>query len=331
MKPLLSIQYLRAFAALSVALFHACQWADIDFDIAAGGVDIFFVISGFLMWAVTQNPSLTPASFLWRRIVRVVPLYWAATLALAALAFAAPALLPQVKLNPAHLGLSLLFIPHLDPAGLPFPFLPPGWTLNYEAILYLIFTASLFLPRRLRLGVVLSSLIGITILGLLVVPLFPLFANPMMLEFAAGVVLAKLMGDGRRPSAAMGWVFIALGLTAFAALKILAIHSDIGRWFLWGAPAVLIVAGAIGVEAGGALPRSEGLKRAGDASYSIYLCHWPIIALAGKLVGAGNPWLFIPLTVAASLGAGLVVRQTVEKPLIQLLRGGEARPVLTAG
>ena len=330
MKPLLSIQYLRAFAAAAVVLFHACQWADIDFDIGAGGVDVFFVISGFLMWAITQDPSVTPGGFLWRRITRVAPLYWAATLTLAALALTAPALLPQVKPEPAHVALSLLFVPHLDPAGIPFPLLPPGWSLNYEAILYLIFTLALTIPRPWRLATVLTCLVLLTLLGLLVTPLFPLFANPMMLEFAAGVVMAHLLGEGRRPSLGMGWSFIALGLIIFAALRALGIHSDIGRWFLWGAPAVLIVAGAIGVEAGGGLPRSGALKQIGDASYSIYLCHWPIIAVTAKLVGAAHPWLFVPLTIAISLAAGLLVRRALEKPMIGLLRAGKPRAALSA-
>ena len=61
-KPLISIQYLRAFAALAVVLFHACQWADINFDIGAGGVDVFFIISGFLMWRITDVPGAAPSA-----------------------------------------------------------------------------------------------------------------------------------------------------------------------------------------------------------------------------------------------------------------------------
>lgn len=334
MKPLLSIQYLRAFAALAVVLFHACQWADIDFDIGAGGVDLFFVISGFLMWAITQDPSATAAGFLWKRITRVVPLYWIATLALAGLVLAWPGLIPQVKSEPAHILLSLAFIPHLDPAGLPFPLLPPGWSLDYEAILYQIFALALLGPRRWRLAAILAALGLITLAGLAVHSLFPLFANPLMLEFAAGIVIARVMGatamgKSRRPSLGMGWSFIALGLTIFALLKLLGLHSDIGRWLLWGGPAVLIMIGALGVEAAGGLPRSRALKAIGDASYSIYLCHWPIIAAAAKLPGARQPWLFVPLTLATSLIVGLAVHQALEKPLIRLLRAGEPKPAFS--
>jgi len=339
LKPLLSIQYLRAFAALAVVLFHACQWADVDFDIGAGGVDLFFVISGFLMWAITQDPQVTPAGFLWRRITRVAPLYWVATLVLAAMALAWSRLIPQVKVEPAHVLLSLAFIPHLDPAGLPFPLLPPGWSLDYEAILYQIFALALMGPRRWRFAAVLSALGLITLTGLVFRSLFPLFANPLMLEFAAGIVMARVMAPqvggpqliekGRRPSFGMSWSFIALGLTIFALLKLLGIHSDIGRWLLWGGPAVLIMAGALGVEGAGGLPRSRALKKIGDASYSIYLCHWPIIAVIAKLAGAHHPWWLIPVVVGASLAAGLAARQVLEKPLIRLLRAGDPKPVFS--
>ena len=79
MKTLVSIQYLRAFAALGVVAFHTGR-ATI---LGQAGVDVFFVISGFIMWMVTAEP-VGPAQFLWHRVVRIVPLYWIATLIMAA-------------------------------------------------------------------------------------------------------------------------------------------------------------------------------------------------------------------------------------------------------
>jgi exopolysaccharide production protein ExoZ len=325
LKPLASIQHLRAFAAMSVVLFHAFQWCDVDFDIGAAGVDVFFIISGFLMWSITQDPKVTPASFLKSRVTRVVPLYWTATLALTGLAMAFPALIVQLKPQPLHVALSLLFVTHLDPVGDPFPFLPPGWTLNYEAILYLIFTASLFAQKPRRLAIVLGGLGLITLTGLLIHPLFPLFANPLMLEFAAGVILARLTARLDDHGAGAGWSLIALALVCLAMLRVLHIHSDIGRWYLWGGPAVLIVAGALIVEARGAWPNSAALRRIGDASYAIYLCHWPIVAMAAKLadrlIPGRPPLIFVPAAALAALVVGLVVHKAVEEPLIRLARG----------
>jgi exopolysaccharide production protein ExoZ len=223
--------------------------------------------------------------------------------------------------------LSLFFVPHLDPAGIPFPFLPPGWTLNYEAILYLIFTGSLLCPRRWRLRVVVGALCAILIVGLFVTPLFPLFANPLMLEFVAGVLLAKATERGGTLTLGLGWSLIALGLVCFAILRLLGIHSDIGRWFLWGAPAVLIVSGALAVEARGGLPRIPALKRIGDASYSIYLCHWPIIVLAARVAGADRAWPFVVLSALAAVLAGLLVHIALEKPMLRRL---QRRPSVAA-
>jgi exopolysaccharide production protein ExoZ len=310
-----------------VVVFHACQWVDIDFDIGAGGVDVFFIISGFLMWRITDVPGAAPMGFLWKRVTRVVPLYWITTLAVTALALAAPWIVPKVKPEPGHILLSLLFIPHLDPMGIPFPLLPPGWTLNYEAILYLIFTATLFAPRTWRLWLVVGALGAITIMGLFVYRLFPLFANPMMLEFAAGVVMANTYGA--RLGKAMGWSLIALGLVAFAMLRVLGIHSDIGRWVLWGVPAVMILAGALAVEAAGGMPASPTLKRLGDASYSIYLCHWPLLALIARGIGLGPAWLFVPAATIAVAAAGLIVHYAIEAPAIRLFRRRPPAPLLS--
>lgn len=323
MKTYLSLQYLRAFAALAVVLFHACQWADINFDIGAGGVDVFFIISGFLMWRITDHPDVTAGGFLLRRIGRVAPLYWIVTLILAGAATAAPRLIWELKPEPAHVLMSLFFVPHLDPDGIPFPLLPPGWTLNYEAVLYLVFTAALLGPRRWRFGVVLGALAAIPVIGLLYIHLFPLFANPLMLEFAAGVMLAKALELSEGPKPGTGWSLIALGLICFAMLRFLNIHSDVGRWVLWGVPAAMIVTGALGIEMHGALPRSAMLKHAGDASYSIYIGHWPILFVAGRLAGHDHGWPFVIIGTLAALAGGLVIHRYVEKPLLRLVRRPE--------
>ena len=77
MRPLLSIQYLRALAALSVVAYHACQWAKIPFDIGSAGVDVFFVISGFLITRILVREmaegSFSIAGFYARRVRRLFP------------------------------------------------------------------------------------------------------------------------------------------------------------------------------------------------------------------------------------------------------------------
>ena len=321
LKTLLSIQYLRGFAALAVVLFHTCQWAGVNFDIGAAGVDVFFIISGFVMWVATR--SLPPATFLWRRLVRVVPAYWVVTLLLALLIAAGA--LPNIRLQAGHLVLSLLLIPHLDPKGLPFPLLPPGWSLSYEAIFYLVFAAALAAPARLRFRIVIASLAAIGAAGFIVYPIYELGANPTMLEFAAGVWLARVYTEGRLPRRVIGWALLIVGLDAFAALRLLGVHSDLWRNLIWGLPALAIVAGAVSIEAHGAVADWPLLKLLGDSSYGLYLVHWPVIALVDKVIQPDDPAKSILISICASIGAGLLARQIFEKPLISML-GGHVSP-----
>src|SRR5437016_2032300 len=73
-RTLLSVQYLRALAAVAVVVYHAFQWLpDGGFDVGRAGVDVFFVISGFIMWSITAGQPARPGAFLWRRLTRVAP------------------------------------------------------------------------------------------------------------------------------------------------------------------------------------------------------------------------------------------------------------------
>ena len=336
MKTVLSIQYLRAAAALSVVLFHTFQCVNDGFAVGAAGVDVFFVISGFVLWTVIEAAPIGPGLFLWRRAVRVVPLYWAITLALAALVLAAPQILPQVRFGWAHLMQSLLFIPHDDLVGDPFPLLPVGWTLNYEAILYLVMAAALFAPRVWRLWLITAILAAVAGFGFIDRPAYPLFANPMLLQFAAGAWLGQAWLYGRLPGKVIGWAMLIVGVDLIAAQQVIRLHAptliiqlDLWRPLLWGVPAFLIVAGSVSLEAAGGVFASRALRVLGDASYSLYLCHWVVIALIARTVPTTNPWLFMPVAICGAIAAGLACRQLVEKPLLAWF-GGMRRPRTSA-
>jgi len=192
-RPLLSIQYLRALAALSVVAFHACQWMRIPFDIGSAGVDVFFVISGFIMWRTTSESGVKPMEFLRKRAIRIVPLYWMVTLALLASALAFPDSFRDVQPTPWHVFASLAFVQHLNPIGLPFPLLPIGWTLNYEVVFYLMFAGALLVPKAHRAMALTLALAGLTLFGFIYPPAYIMLCNPLLLEFAAGMWLARFM------------------------------------------------------------------------------------------------------------------------------------------
>ena len=256
--------------------FHAFQWIDDRDWVGAAGVDVFFVISGFIIWTVGSRAESAPGVFFWRRLTRVAPAYWLVTGVVAVIAAFWPMFLPQVSLSTRHLVLSLLFIQHHDPNGLAFPVLPPGWTLDYEAVFYACFTARPVRAARLRFRLILAALGAIVAFGFADPPIYGLGANPMMLQFAAGAWLAQRAQLGRSPILPeIGAALAAIGLALLAAMGLTGLRSDLWRPLLWGVPAAMIVAGALALEPVRALSRRRALVALGDASYAIYLCHLP--------------------------------------------------------
>jgi len=326
-KPLVSIQYLRAAAALAVVVYHASQWGLGVIDIGRAGVDLFFVISGVIMWKVTGAREGSPAAFVWRRLTRVAPLYWLVTLILTGVALVWPDFLANVHPAVGHVLLSLAFIPHFDPKGLPFPLYAPGWSLNYEAFFYLLFAAVLFAPRRRQAAMVCGALFLVVAAGFILDdPIYQLGANPMLFQFAAGVAIANLSEMNGLPGRRGGWLLITAGVAGLAVPAALGVFSEFWRPFLWGAPAALIVAGAMAIEGDGGVPHVPVLVALGEASYALYLIHEPAEAVIGHTLGTTNPWLFYPVAVTAALGAGLACHRWIERPLTAWMRSFALRP-----
>ena len=134
-----NVQVLRAFAALLVIFVHLDQLLSrLGVPLFGGaGIDIFFVISGFIMVYTTMDREITPWSFMADRIARIVPAYWAATLGVFFLALVAPSLLQTSHMQWDELFKSLVFVPFRKATGLVQPVLFVGWTLNYEMFFYL--------------------------------------------------------------------------------------------------------------------------------------------------------------------------------------------------
>jgi exopolysaccharide production protein ExoZ len=289
---------------------------------------VFFVISGFIIWTVGSQGESRPGVFFWRRLTRVAPAYWLVTAVVAVVAALWPMFLPQVSLSTRHLLLSLAFVQHHDPNGLAFPVLPPGWSLNYEAVFYALFTLTLFAPARFRFALLVAALAGEVALGFADPPLYGLGANPMMLQFAAGAWLARRRLNGRNIEPGAGLTFAAIGLALFVVMGLTGFRNELYRPLLWGGPAFMMVAGAVAVEQAFAAPR--WLTRLGDASYAIYLCHLPAVALTAHLLGVRQPWTFVPAALAVSVAAGLAFHRWIETPLIAACRALPARFSRTA-
>jgi exopolysaccharide production protein ExoZ len=302
---LASLQMLRGLAALLVVIFHLNPGG---FTIGAFGVDIFFVLSGFVMvWTAECDQ---PGHFLTRRIIRVVPLYWAVTLAMCT-ASLVPGLFSTFTFNPQSLTQSLLFIPYANENGDFWPLIIPGWTLNYEMFFYVIFALSLWLKKPLQFT--LSLLLGLVILGLF----FPFpstspatfWTHNIILEFALGMLLARYRLYG---GPLLAGLLIVLGFSALLVDGFSVVTPE-WRFIYWGIPALAIVAGCLLLEQNRAWPAwLKPMEAVGDASYSLYLTHGIVIAFCFKLLGENTVSGIIAF--AASIAIAFVSFHGFEKP-----------------
>jgi exopolysaccharide production protein ExoZ len=332
---IVTVQYLRAIAALLVVWFHASwQWlrisgVHIGFPESIGtyGVDMFFVISGFIMWTTTSEAT-TPIAFLYRRMTRIAPLYWLATAALIVVAYVAPQILSTTKLDLFHAAASLLFLPSRHPVtGSIEPLIIPGWTLNYEMAFYAIFAVCLLLPRKwLSLGVtvLLTALVTLgTTFNLSSTPAI-FYTNNIVLEFAAGVAIGHYYTNVKSIAPWLSTSFLVGGCFFIGVQS--ALFSYLPRGVRIGFPAALILTGCVFIERSFSFPRSKGLLLVGAASYSIYLTHFGTLPIVRKIwlsthgSEASFRWMFILISVIFSTIVGLVCYRLVELPLLTLLR-----------
>lgn len=291
-------------------------------DFGSRGVDVFFVISGFIMYTAARDEPVV--DFVWRRLIRIVPLYWAATLA----TFAVRACLaPSANLNAEvamQLAKSLAFIPHYSPTapGFIWPYLVPGWTLNFEMFFYAIFALAIGLKRPLAVtGGIISLLV---VLGIAAHPshaALKTYTDPIMLEFFAGVVIGALYQRFTFKGLDLLLPVGVLALLLFDLVTIPALRLP----YAAGA-AIAILTGALALERRKVRLDSKILKLLGDASYSIYLSHTAALIFFFRL------WYHIPLTgwpqfigvvttgLALASAGGVVIHLIVERPMLRYLR-----------
>ena len=335
------IQALRAGAALSVAFLHIADEAGalvgtpgrapfgwMDALPLEAGVDLFFVISGFVMvWASWDSFGRAGAvwPFVWRRLLRIVPLYWLLSAATVAVALAAPGSVSDgLRDGWGYVAASFTFIPWRRMDGFVQPVLRLGWTLQYEMLFYALVACALPLQRRVAVPAVLAVLVLLPAAGWLlhVAPVPVAFwTDPIVLEFALGVLVAVAAKRNLR----VGWS----GPCALALSVLLATQAPDGasRVLVRGVPASLLVWCALSWTS---LP--PWLLLLGDASYALYLVHpFPMRAarvLVARLplgAGAAVP-LDLLLASAASIACALVLHLAFERPLLRWGRRVAAGP-----
>ena len=315
-----NIQALRAIAALAVVFFHLPTFGYESplpdplhgnlVELGASGVDVFFVISGFIMSLSFDRRPVTAADFARNRAVRIIPIYWCITLLWWLWLVATSEYFRDAHMSVGHLLASLFFV--AQPMGYAEPFIQPGWTLEYEALFYLIFAC--FAASAYR---------NVLIVGTLIAAAFLLGGHFIMLEFGLGMLAYHLYKAGM--SERSGVIVFGTGIVVLVMTSVLGFNlsfeDSLTSWrrlMTWGLPAFLIVLGAASMPA---VP-SKGLALLGDASYSIYVSHAvTIIALSGVISSTFmHPLAAQAVCYTACVVFGILTYRWLEKPLTAALK-----------
>jgi peptidoglycan/LPS O-acetylase OafA/YrhL len=328
-----NVQALRGFAALLVVLGHSGWNPPGLMGFGTFGVDIFFVISGFIMaMIVARNPD----KFFLRRLIRILPLYWTATFGVFVLAAWKPNLMMHTRANWGELALSLLFIPFFKngATNVASPVLFVGWTLNYEMFFYVVLALCLLVSRKWAAWMACAAIV-ITMLvcrpfGLRYAATM-LYSDPIILEFVLGV-LAYHAATSFSAERCRHLRWPAGALLVLAALFMVSVQATrlwppilITRLVPFGVPSFFLVASAAVLSRGGADTRLRLLVLLGDASYVIYILHTYVLDGFNRVLAHRWPALKIDHAPGCLLSMALVTSLSVliylraEKPAVDWL------------
>jgi len=332
-KRLSGIEALRGIAATAVVFSHAARHVDkafgapgliTAFQAGHAGVDLFFVLSGFIILFVHRRDIGQPGRlqhYLGRRFNRVMPLYWLVLALTIGMSVAgrhdAPSLL--------WLLWSAALLPSLSE-----PLLGIAWTLQFEVVFYAAF-AVLIVSRGtgLALLAVWFAWIVAAALGLDSTGVPGSLCGFYGLEFFMGMGVAQLLSRGHIP---LPRLLAGAGLALFATMMVLESAGILNGFgivarFAYGLPAALLVLGVAAAEQSGHLQVPNWLRTLGGASYSIYLFQFVFIGTVwqgwlklGLDHQASNLACFLVLASAALVG-GILAARLVEQPLLRLMRG----------
>ena len=309
-----NLQILRGFAALNVALAHTIFVAgqynqNTNFlsyldGWGINGVDIFFVISGFVMLHTQFKKKSSPIEFIKARVVRIVPTYWVVSSLIILLFFINSNLFNNANFDLKLIISSYFFLSNLINNSL--PILNVGWTLEFEMFFYIIFALSLNF-KNLKTVIIFTTLILI---------LITLFSNQLLfVEFIFGMIIAYAYNKIRLNNN-LGLIFLIFGIF----LLLISIEPSLrnetsNRLFYWGVPAALIVFGSVYSKQF----NNSILLYLGNASYSIYLIHVISISAFYKFFtiffNIQNTDMLALLCFSSSAIAGCVLYYFIESPL----------------
>jgi len=282
-----SIQLMRGIAAVSVIFQHINMVNN-----GAFGVDLFFLISGFIMMYITEKDT---KFFLQKRIIRIAPLYWSALLLISMLIMLAPNIFRTLEFRLEYLIKSMLFIPYYftGPLEEVNSLLPVGWTLIYEMFFYFVFFVSMKISHKYR------HLISTIFLSILVVIGFVshsenvfvrFYCIPLILEFSLGMWIYKFLTHTYMTKIKIAdkrfvillWMFASLiWIGLFAEKYILFLHG-IDRFIRFGIPSFIFFIIVFKATENNKVPRFFVVL--GGVSYSLYITHLFVVQGFSRLI-----------------------------------------------
>lgn len=335
-----SIQALRALAANLVLLAHLSvieikyghgitvlpEW--IGFG-GAAGVNLFFVISGFVMALVAGKTDWR--DFISARVIRIYPIYWFYTSLVLVVFLIRPEIVNQSFAHPPSVLKSYLLWPEDV-----LPLLAVGWTLIHEMYFYLIMTLliALAFPLRIALPAWALAVIAVPVFLDVTTPAAAIVFHPMTLEFIAGaaVGLAILKGYARcgRLCLVAGFALLATGYVLYGRGSVIA-DDRWARVVYFGLPFIPIVYGAAAMECRKQWHVLRGISKLGDASYSTYLSHVLVVSVLGRafialpLHNTASEIVFVLICLLVANSVGLASFTCLERPTLRFLRARTMR------
>ena len=332
------IQLLRFTAAMLVVGMHISQAISIHttgpgseqyWHGGAAGVNIFFVVSGFVM-ALSSRAATGDAPSRWRavwilmrgRLLRIVPQYWFNTLLKVALLLAVSTLAVTSSIEDGHLAASLSFLVLVSPWGLVQSILPVGWTLNFEILFYLVFALAVASGApRIRFCLLVFLLIFLSAHFFPLVRTLAFYGQAIVFELVLGALIAAVLLRSPAPPAVVSVISILAGLVLVFSIQW---PADAVRLGTMGLGAATIVMGTVWLEAAIIKNRfAAQFSFAGDASYSIYFSHTFVVpagALALWQLGVQDCVAVLLRACGAVVATGFASCCWLEKPMTLYLK-----------
>jgi exopolysaccharide production protein ExoZ len=324
-----SVQYMRAIAALMVVIHHSA-WKGVQyssdplswFNVGGAGVDLFFIISGYIMCITVDQKQIKISSFIKARILRIIPVYWVLT-TLALIVF----LVFPEKVNSSGGDINIIASYMLFPTEDKY-LNQNGWTLSYEFLFYALFSFCLAVKTSYKYLIPVGMITALVFLGgLLNINNYQVnfITNPLLLEFCFGILAFYL---SRRVKFESKYGLILIGISVLSIIFVNISHLDYSRVIRYGVPALLFFLGMLIMEPIFKNNHSnilfKSLKAMGDSSYSLYLFHpfsLVICSIVLSRIGINEfGVLFVALLVVTSVISGHLCYLLLEKPLAKLMR-----------